>query len=372
MIFEQEVCITMKANLSTDQLSRTDPGQRQTGSEPKCDVTELADPFATAELATTPVGIGTDPVRIELVGEFVTGILEEACLATGATGAAIALARGAKMVCVATTGPDVPDLGADLNASTGLTGCCIQTRQVQLCSDTETDPRVDVETCRFLGVRSVVALPLMDSGNLFGVFEIFSSRANAFGQSDLLSLQVLADRILESRKHGWKAPTTAPSKHRTLDSVQPALVARKILPSVKHNSRSRRREYRTASLIAALVAVSVLLGWMMGRAGWERAVNQAEREISTSSEQVSDFSVGSSQISVESNYPKQQHIQDPVVMNALVGTDGSVREFKLISGDPQLMQAVSGALRRWRFNPQSLNDQPVEFETRITVTFSPL
>jgi len=59
-------------------------------------------------------------------------------------------------------------------------------------------------------------------------------------------------------------------------------------------------------------------------------------------------------------------------MNVLIGTDGSVREFKLISGDPQLMQAVSGALRRWRFNPQSLNDQPVEFETRITVTFSPL
>ena len=180
----------MRANLSTDQLSRTDPGQTQTGSEPKCDVTKLADPFATAELATAPVGIGTDPVRIGLVGEFVTGVLEEARLATGATGAAIALARGAKMVCLATTGPDVPDLGADLNASTGLTGCCIQTRQVQQCSDTETDPRVDVETCRFLGVRSIVALPLMDSGDLFGVFEVFSSRANAFGQSDLLSLQV--------------------------------------------------------------------------------------------------------------------------------------------------------------------------------------
>jgi outer membrane biosynthesis protein TonB len=149
-------------------------------------------------------------------------------------------------------------------------------------------------------------------------------------------------------------------------------VAYKILASGQHNSRSRRRDYRTASLVAALVALSVLLGWMMGRAGWERAVNQAESEMSTSSEQVGDLAAGSSQISVESDYPKQQHIQDPVVMNALIGTDGSVREFKLISGDPQLMQAVSGALRRWRFNPQSLNDQPVEFKTRITVTFSPL
>jgi TonB family protein len=362
----------MNANLSTFQLSRTDPGQRQTESEPKWDVTELANPFATAELGTTPVGIGTDPVRIDHVGEFVSEVLEEARLATGATGAAIALALGAKMVCLATTGPDVPDLSADLNASTGLTGCCIQTRQVQQCSDTETDPRVDVEKCRFLGVRSVVALPLMNSGDLFGVVEIFSSRANAFGESDLLSLQVLADRILESRKHGWRAPTTAPSKDCILDSAQPALVARKILASVKHDSRSPRRDYRTASLVAALVALSVLLGWMMGRAGRDSAVNQANSEISTSSEQVSESSAGSPQISVESEYPKQQQIQDPVVMNVLIGTDGSVREFKLISGDPQLMQAVSGALRRWRFNPQRHNDQPVEFETRITVTFSPL
>ena len=362
----------MNVNLSMYQLSRTDPGERQTGYEPKMDVTELANPFATAQLGTAPVAMGTDPVRIELVGEFVTEILKEACLATGATGAAIALALGAKRVCLATTGPDVPDLGADLNAGAGLTGCCVQTRQVQQCSDTETDPRVDVEICRFLGVRSVVALPLMDSGDLFGVFEIFSSRANAFGQSDVLSLQDLANRILESRKHGWRAPTTAPSNDRTLDSAQPALVARKTLASVKHDSRSHRRGYRTASLVVALVALSVLLGWMMGRAGWDRAVNQANSEISTSSEHVGDFSAGSTQISVEPEYPKQQHIQDPVVMNVLIGTDGSLREFKLISGDPQLMQAISGALRRWHFNPQSLNDQPVEFETRITVTFSPL
>jgi hypothetical protein len=358
-------------NSSTYQLSRTNASQSQTGSKPKWDVTELPHPFATAELDTTPIGIGSDSVGVELVGEFVTEVLEEACLATGATGAAIALALGAKMVCLATSGPDVPDLGADLNASTGLTGCCIQTRQLQQCSDTETDPRVDVENCRFLGVRSVVASPLMDSGGLVGVFEIFSSQANAFGQRDLLSLQVLSDRILEARKHGWKGPPTAPSKDQILDSAHPALVERKSLASVKHDSRLHRRDYRTASLIAALITLSLLLGWMMGRAGWDRAVSEANSDISTSAEHVGDFSAESTQISVESN-SKQQHIQDPIVMNVSIGTDGSVRAFKSISGDPKLMQAVSGALRRWRFNPQSLNDQPVDFEARITVTFSPL
>ena len=219
------------------------------------------------------------------------------------------------MVCLATTGPDVPDLGADLNASAGLTGCCIQTRQVQQCSDTETDPRVDVETCRFLGVRSVVALPLMDSGDLFGVFEMFFFTSECFWSKRFVELASSGRSNSESRKHGWRAPTTAPSKDCILDSAQPALVARKILASVKHDSRSRRRDYRTASLVAALVALSVLLGWMMGRAGRDRAVNQANSEIFTSSEQAGDSFAGSPQISVESEYPKQQHIQDPVVMN---------------------------------------------------------
>ena len=63
-------------------------------------------------------------------------ILEETCVATGATGAAIALRRGTEMVCCASTGPDAPSLGARLDPHNGLSGCCIETRQPQQCSDT--------------------------------------------------------------------------------------------------------------------------------------------------------------------------------------------------------------------------------------------
>jgi protein TonB len=75
----------------------------------------------------------------------------------------------------------------------------------------------------------------------------------------------------------------------------------------------------------------------------------------------------------EPEYPeqaKERRIQGPVVLNALVGTDGAVRELKVISGDPMLVKAATDAVRRWRFQPHRLKARLVEFETRITVTFT--
>ena len=75
---------------------------------------------------------------------------------------------------------------------------------------------------------------------------------------------------------------------------------------------------------------------------------------------------------VEPAYPeeaKQQHIHGPVVLNALVGVDGSVRKVEVISGNPLLVNAAADAVRQWRFRPHNLKGRPVEFETRITVNF---
>ena len=71
-------------------------------------------------------------------------------------------------------------------------------------------------------------------------------------------------------------------------------------------------------------------------------------------------------------YPEEargQHIQGPVVMKAVIATDGSVRDLTAISGDPQLAKAAAEAVRQWRFQPQ-LNHKPVEFETQITMVFT--
>jgi len=76
---------------------------------------------------------------------------------------------------------------------------------------------------------------------------------------------------------------------------------------------------------------------------------------------------------VEPEYPeeaRQRHIEGPVVLNVLVGTDGAVQELKVVSGDPLLAKAATDAVRRWRFQPHHLDNRLVEFETRITVNFA--
>src|ERR1700722_2532477 len=129
-------------------------------------------------------------------------IVEQACLATGATGAAIVLRRdserGSEMVCRGSTGATAPELGARLEGASGLSGECVRTHQTQLCDDVLADLRVDLEASARLGVRSVMVMPLLRGDELVGVFELFSSLPGAFGERDERTLEALAGRILSN------------------------------------------------------------------------------------------------------------------------------------------------------------------------------
>ncbi|MGB6677376.1 MAG: TonB family protein [Terriglobales bacterium] len=75
---------------------------------------------------------------------------------------------------------------------------------------------------------------------------------------------------------------------------------------------------------------------------------------------------------VEPDYPesaREQHIQGPVVLDALVDKEGAVEKLNTVSGDPQLAAAATDAVRQWRFKPFFRNGSPEEFQTQITVSF---
>jgi TonB family protein len=140
-------------------------------------------------------------------------VVEQACLATGATGAAIVLARGGEMVCRACSGTTVPELGARLDDKPGISQECMATHRVQRCDDVEVDPRADIEASRSLGVRSVMVLPLLRKNDLAGLLEVFSTQVAAFGERDEHTLEVLAKRILKSLE---------PVPHRVVPEAPPA------------------------------------------------------------------------------------------------------------------------------------------------------
>jgi hypothetical protein len=144
---------------------------------------------------------GSDPnVALQLIGQ-------RAQMLTRSTGAAIALGHKESMICLASVGANAPTLGTHLDVSTGFSGECVRTAKALRCDNSDSDSRVDAETCRQLGVRSILAAPIMFAGEVVGLLETFSSQRFAFHEGDLVVLENLAETILEIRS-SFKAIST--------------------------------------------------------------------------------------------------------------------------------------------------------------------
>jgi TonB family protein len=478
------------------------------------DESELADGVALRELAAALSAHGGGALSADLALDLVLNeIVEHARLATGATAAAIALARGDEIVCRATTGSNAPDLGVQLNVHSGLSGACVQSKKWQRCDDTETDSRVDAEVCRDLGVRSILVFPVVRDDELLGVFEIFSPRPNAFSDREIQTLEALSRSIVNNVNRaddvlalpvfpGSSSATETSAGVEEVDEVnrldansaqiddarigdaeidqvnvdpphapvdlnrlldeqhEASLFLAESTPVLAESSleatadiKTPRRDPWMGVLTLAVIAIALFLGWMMGYVRSPRAsvgpkaktavnalpqppqVKATENSSVNSTAAVpvpdkpapatspktpassqppgtaappvgglvvydkgkvifqtpprtpSDTTTASinqpitvpSKVAdhylvqrVEPEYPeaaREQHIQGPVVLEALVGKDGAVEKLSTMSGDPQLATAATDAVRQWRFKPFLRNGSPEEFQTQITVSF---
>ena len=201
-------------------------------------------------------------------------IAEEAQRATCATGSAIVLERDGDLICRASTGSSVPELGARLDTGGGLWGACIKTRQMQRCDDAQSEPRANVEASRMLDIRSVMMLPLLWNDVLAGVLEVFSSRASAFGEGDERTLEALAQQALDTLRQANEilstrvadAPEVPPEEchlaggeaHSIDDS--PAVYA----SDVARPNGDRQRDVLTLALVLLVLACAALQGALIG------------------------------------------------------------------------------------------------------------
>lgn len=114
------------------------------------------------------------------------------------SGAAIALAAAAdpaSIVCRASVGASAPPVGAALQAGVGFSGECLRTGQTIRCDDSETDSRVNPQSCRALGIRAMIASPICVGEKVIGLIEVFSAQPNCFVEKDGIVLQRLAETI---------------------------------------------------------------------------------------------------------------------------------------------------------------------------------
>ncbi len=127
-------------------------------------------------------------------------VAQRAVAITGADGLAIALAENNEIVLRASAGTIRPDVGARIDRDSAFSGACFREAQIVICDDTETDPRVNLEACRQLGARSMVAVPLCGRRRVIGLLEAFSSWPFGFNDSDVRNLSLLAELVLGALK----------------------------------------------------------------------------------------------------------------------------------------------------------------------------
>jgi protein TonB len=77
--------------------------------------------------------------------------------------------------------------------------------------------------------------------------------------------------------------------------------------------------------------------------------------------------------SVAPVYPaiaRQARVQGTVVIQAVIGADGAVRDAQVQNSMPLLDQAALDAVRQWRYEPTQLNGVPVAVIMTVSVRFT--
>src|SRR5947208_8978227 len=211
-----------------EQIRQRRAHEAQSGNDAKSDVWEL-EHFVLDEV-------------LQLVAERALAI-------TGADGVAIALAEGDAIICRASAGVVAPDARARLDPNLGFSGACFRTGGIVRCDDVENDPRVNLQACRRLGTRSMVAVPLCAQHSVIGLLEAFSCDAYAFNDSDVRSLNLLAELILAALK-----PEEPEQEHRlndapvnppTIETSQPVELAQPLEPVMEAISDTQIKNYES-------------------------------------------------------------------------------------------------------------------------------
>jgi N-acetylmuramoyl-L-alanine amidase len=184
-----------------------------------------------------------------VLDEVLQLVAERALTLTGADGIAIAMAESSAIVCRAAAGTIAPEPGARLDPKSGFSGACLRTGGIVRCDDSESDPRVNVQVCRHLGARSIVAVPIASAHGTIGLLEAFSAEPHGFNDSDVRSLNLLAELILAAMK---------PEEENRLAEISQRLVAGESVDAPSHGVQNQENaapiEASSASEAAAASA----------------------------------------------------------------------------------------------------------------------
>ncbi len=124
---------------------------------------------------------------------YETLLVEALGLVPSDKAAVLALNTRGDLLPVATTGFAEPTVERMLfRTGEGLAGSAIQSRQAQICDDTDTDPRIAGKIARAEGIRSFIHVPIVLGERTHGLLTLHSSRIGRYGPRELHVLEELA------------------------------------------------------------------------------------------------------------------------------------------------------------------------------------
>lgn len=170
--------------------------------------TVFSDAAPSSETLLAIVRAQTEIAKLGLdLGGVMNFVTERVQQLTHADGAVVELAEGDEMVYRASSGIAATLLGLRLKRNGSLSGLCVETGDILRCEDSETDPRVDREACRRVGLRSMIVTPLRHIDTTVGVLKVVGATANAFTDDNIRALELMSELIAAAMFHAARHET---------------------------------------------------------------------------------------------------------------------------------------------------------------------
>ena len=149
-------------------------------------------------------------------------------------------------------------------------------------------------------------------------------------------------------------------------------------PELRLDSENSPRKFGIRHILWFAIPIAVIaavLGWWH----WQQEWAELEAQLPTKEAVVqSQLKVPADAMErriihrVMPEYPelaRRAGVQGTVVLETVVSVAGAVTQVKSVSGPEALSQAAMDAVRRWRYEPYSVNGQPATVETTVAVDF---
>lgn len=228
------------------------------------------------------ISIQTEIAKLGLDLPNVMQLVTDRTLALiGADGAAIELAEGDEMVYRATAGSAQSQIGLRIKRDNSLSGLAVKEGETLLSVDCETDPRVDIDACRKVGLRSMIVMPLHHNGATVGVLKAMSAQPGKFADQDVTLLNLLSEVVGASMFFATKYNTDDLFYQATHDSLTGLANRALFMDRLRTLTSRHAREQKAAGILMidlnGLKQVNDTFGHRAGDAMIKEAANRLKQ-----------------------------------------------------------------------------------------------